>query len=268
MKKILFFFLPLTLFAFETAPWFTPIAEFEFYPSYSYRYYPSVNRGENPSSYSSNDQNIDMNLGVNFWPNWEFQFQTDFANTRALNWGGQRIGMQLRHLVLNDVIGDLFSLAVGGKVFYVPTRNLRDVSAPYHSQGNLELGASLGKEISSTYNWLYRFFGYLGVGTANRGYPWLRPTLSAEGKFKGSHILKGSVDGYFGFGRDSKVDISRFDGYRNIKHHSIDIGVKYSYLFKIWGCIGVSYAFRVYARSFPEHASTIQAEYRLPFSLF
>jgi len=144
MNKLLLSLFPFSLFAFVVDPYLTPIAEFEFRPSYSYRYYPSVDHGENPSSYHSHDQLIDLNLGVNFWPNWDFQFQADFSHTHKLNWGGQRVGTQLRYLLWNDVVGDPISLTIGGQIFYVPTHNMRDVSSPYHSQGNFELGIAAG----------------------------------------------------------------------------------------------------------------------------
>jgi len=268
MKKLLLSLFPFSLFAFVVDPYLTPIAEFEFRPAYSYRYYPSVNHGENPSSYHSHDHLIDLNLGVNFWPNWDFQLQTDFSHTRKLNWGGQRVGMQLRYLLWDDVAGDPISLNVGGQIFYVPTRNMRDVSSPYHAQGNLEIGVAVGKEIDSTYQWLWRFWGFVGTGIANRGYPWLRPILTAEGKFQLRHKLKLSAEGYFGFGDRSRVNIDDFNGYAKVQHRSIDIELNYTYLFEIWGALGVQYSFRIYAHSFPQHTSIFTAEYRFPFSLF
>ncbi|MCB1107392.1 MAG: hypothetical protein KDK76_04775 [Chlamydiia bacterium] len=268
IRFLRFFLIPLSLFSFTVDPWLTPIAEFELRPTYSYRYYPSVDRGTNPSSYHSHDQLINLNLGVNFWPNWDFQFQTDFSHTRKLNWGGERVGAQLRYLLLDDVAGDPVSLTLGGTLFYVPTRNLRDVSSPYHSQGNLEVGASVGKEIDNVFNWVWRYWGFLGLGIANRGYPWIRPIIAAEGKFHLHHVLKIFSEGYFGFGNQNRVDIDHFDGYASVRHHSIDIGMNYTYLFEIWGALGVQYAFRLYAHSFPQYASTFTIHYRFPFSLF
>lgn len=268
MKKWALVFFPLSLFAFVVDPWLTPIAEFELRPAYSYSYYPSVEGARNPPSYHSHDQMIDLNLGVNFWPNWDFQFQTDFAHTSKLNWGGRRVGLQLRYLLMDDVAGDPLSLTIGGQVFYVPSRNMRDVSSPYHSQGNFELGIGAGKEIDSTFDWRYRFWGFLGVGIANRGAPWLRPILAAEGKFHHHHILRLFTEGYFGFGNRDSVNIDNFNGYAKIAHHSIDLGLNYTYQFRIWGALGLQYAYRVYAHAFPRHASTFTLEYRFPFSIF
>ncbi len=268
MMKLLILFFPTLVFAFVIDPWLTTVGEFEFRPAYSYRYYPSVDRGFNPSSYDSHDHLIDLNLGVQFWPGWDAQFEADFSNTRRLNWGTQRAGGQLRYQLLDDVAGDLISLTLGGQIFYVPTRNLRDVSSPYHAQGNFELGLAAGKEIDRTYDWIWRFWGFLGTGIANRGSPWLRPLLAVETKVAQRHKFKLFSEGYFGFGEQSRVNINNFKGYARIEHRSVDLGLNYTYLFKIWGALGVQYAYRVYAFAFPRHASTVRVEYRLPFSLF
>lgn len=267
-KWVLFFSIPSALFSFVLDPYFTPVAEVQLRSSYSYRYYPSVNQAINPSSYHSHDQLIDLNLGVQFWPNWEMQIAGDFSSTRKLNWGGQRVGVQLRYLLLDDIIGDPISLTLGGQLFFVPTRNIRDVSSPYHSQGNLELGIAVGKEIDSTFHWLWRFWGFLGGGIANRGTPWIRPLLAVEGKFHLHHKLKIFSEGYFGFGNQNRVNVNRFNGYGKIAHRSIDLGLNYTYHFNIWGDLGIQYAYRVYAHSFPQHASIFTIGYRLPFSLF
>ena len=268
MRLFFLFFLPTTLFAFVVDPWFSTIGEFEFRPAYSYRYYPSVNRGFNPSSYHSHDHLIDFNLGLRFLPSWEAQLETNFAHTHRLSWGTQRVGAQVRYLMMDDVAGDPISLVLGGQVFFVPTRNMRDVSSPYHAQGNVELGVAVGKEIDNVYQWLYRFYGFLGVGIANRGYPWVRPLLSAEAKVAKRHKFQLFSEGYMGVGGRGRVNIDRFTGYAKVEHRSIDLGLNYTYLFEIWGSLGVQYAYRVYAHAFPQHASTFRVEYRLPFSIF
>ncbi|WP_194847906.1 hypothetical protein [Candidatus Neptunochlamydia vexilliferae] len=267
MKYLILFF-PVALFAFVIDPWMTTVGELQFRPAYSYRYYPSVDQGFNPSSYNSHDHFIDLNLGVQFWPGWEVQLETDFLSTRKLNWGVRRVGGQLRYQVFNDVAGDPISLILGGQAFYVPTRTLRDVSSPYHAQGNFELGLAAGKEIDQTYNWVWRFWGFFGAGVANRGSPWLRPLLAIETKIAQHYKFKLFSEGYFGLGNQSRLNIDNFKGYARIEHRSVDLGLNYTYLFKIWGELGVQYAYRIYAYAFPRHAQTVRVEYRLPFSVF
>ncbi|MEM7174584.1 MAG: hypothetical protein AAF443_01460 [Chlamydiota bacterium] len=254
--------------AFEQSPYFTTLAEFYFRPSYSYRYYPDINRGFNPCNYSSHDHLFDVNLGVRFLPNWEAQAEIDFATTRAMSFGLRRTGLQVRYLFLDDVAGDPVSLVAGAQVFYVPTRNLRDVSSPYHAQGNAELGISIGKEIDRWDHWIAQVYTFLGLGIANRGFPWARCLVVSTFQWKKRHRVCLFGEGYFGFGNRDRVNVRRFNGYAKIEHHSIDIGLRYSYVFLIWGSLGMQYAYRVYAHAFPERAHTLTLEYNLPFSIF
>jgi len=269
LKNFLFLFLfPLPLLAFEVDPWFSPIAELQFRPSYSYRFYPSVDQAVNPSHYSSHDHILDLNLGVSFLPHWDAQLELDFSNTRKVSWGAQRAGLQLRYLWLDDVAGDIVSLTTGLVYFYVPTRNMRDVSSPYHATSNFELGIAAGKEIDKIYDWIFRFYGFVGVGIANRGSPWVRPLLSFESKFKKKHKVQLFSEGYFGLAHRQKVNINRFSGYGKIHHQSVDIGANYNYHFDIWGSITLQYSYRIFAKAFPRHASTFTLKYTLPFSVF
>lgn len=269
MKKLLFLFIvPVFVFSFAIDPWYGAVGEFEFRPAYTYRYYPSINKGRNSSDYHSHDHLIDLNLGVQFWPGWDFQIETDFSRTRKLSWGTQCVGLQLRTLIFDDVAGDPISLSLGLQSYYVPTRNLRDVSSPYHAQGNIEVGLAFGKEIDRAYSWLFRVWGFLGTGIANRGFPWMRPVIAAEVKMKEQHRLKLFSEGSFGFGKRHAIHIDRFNGYAKIAHRSVDLGLCYTYRFKIWGALSAQYAYRLYAHSFPERASLLKVEYRLPCSLF
>ena len=133
MKKLLLFFFPCFLFGFELQPWYPTVGEFNLRSAYSFCYYPSVSQGR---PYHSHDHRLDLNLGVQFWSNWDVELESGFLHSRRLNWGTERVGLQLRHLFLDDVAGDPISLSIGLQGFYVPTRSLRDAH-PCFSLGYL-----------------------------------------------------------------------------------------------------------------------------------
>ncbi|MDX8431536.1 MAG: hypothetical protein SNF33_07045 [Candidatus Algichlamydia australiensis] len=266
LRRIFFILFPLTLFSLHYDPWFGQTWLFYLTPSYTYDHYPDVDNGTR--KYSSDDNLIKGNLNFSFLPQWDIQFEGIFASTQKLSWGMQAIGTSLRYLQCNDVEGDPVSLTFNGSLFYVPVRSQKDPSTPFHATLNLELGAALGKEIDKIYNWRYRFWGYGGIGVANRGAPWARGILALDARIYTQHLFRLFGHGYFGMGGVEEVNIDRLRGYANIAHQSVDLGLRYAYEFEIWGNFSVEYFYRVFAHSFPECMHSITVAYTLPFSLF
>lgn len=260
--------MPLALVAFEQDPYFRQTWEFALSPAFTYFYYPAIQGARRPSRYSSHDQILSLDLQVSFLPEFDLQIETEFANTRLLDWGTRSAGLDLRYLLLDDIQGDPVSLTLGLITRYVPTRALRDPSTPYHSQLNFEAGCALGKEIDHLSYWVVRFWGYLGAGIANRGAPWLNGELAFEANRENRHQFRLYSQGYVGFGGVEGVNIRAFNGYANIDHRSWDIGGRYLYTFSIWGSLSLDYAYRLMAHSYPERSNSFTVRYTLPFSLF
>ncbi len=269
MKKLFFFFLlPIGLFSLEKKPWFHNTWEFQFYPGYSYSYYPSVDNGTNPSSYSSHNQLLKLGLGVAVLPKLDVEYEMEFAKTRKLVFGGRSVAVQCRYQFLDDISGDFVSFCMGGNIRYVPPRNLSDVSSPYHSNWNAEIVSSMGREWARSYYWCFRMFGFASFGFANHGYPWIRALFSMAANFHDKHRFELYSDGYFGLGNETTVNIDHFRSYQDIAHRSVDIGISYRRNFDMWGILSLSYEFRPYAESYPIYESILTASYRLPFSIF
>jgi len=166
------------------------------------------------------------------------------------------------------VQGDPVSLTTGVVIRGVSKHSVRDVTSPYHYYLNFELNSAVGREWNTGFAWRFRTFGGGSVGIANHGYPWLSLFAIAEGQIQERHRLGVTLDSYLGFGPHKEVHINHFHGYASIKHRNIDAGVKYTYVFDIWGQLSFEYARRLYARSFPEKVNFFTVSYMLPFSLF
>lgn len=274
MKSIKYLLLGLCLcsveaFSLDQKPWMGEWLEFYLKPSFTYRYYPSVNRGVNPSDYSSHDRFTDLELQGAFLASWDAQLGVEFADTSRQALGTQSAVIELRHQWLNDITGDALAFSSGIMTRWVSERSLKDVSCPYSAPWNFELGNSVGKEFSTQGHWHFRFWGYLGVGLGTRGRPWITPLLSVEGHFRDKHTLELQALGYFGFGKTRLVNVNNFHGYGTIFHQSIDLGLKYTYkISNMWGSLYGMYAYRVLAKAFPAHASTLEVGYSFPFSFF
>lgn len=268
MKKLAFCSLAcISLFAFEHQPWFNKIMEFEFRPSYTWRHFNTVQNGFNPTSYSSTDQCLQFELGVSPWPTIDVQLEMNFADTRMHSWSYLSVGGYLRYLFWDDVAGDPISWSVGGSLRGVNGHFLDDVSIPYHANLNLEIDTVIGKEFDELYNWVFRTWGLFGFGIGNRGAPYLKALAHIETKIKDTHQFTVFGDSLWGLGGQEKINVRQFQSYANVHHQSIDIGALYRYHFKLYGALSASYAYRVFAHNFPEHAHTLRFEYRLPFSI-
>ncbi|HUD01810.1 MAG TPA: hypothetical protein VMR37_05750 [Rhabdochlamydiaceae bacterium] len=260
--------LPLSLFSLEIEPWFCNVWEFTFTPSYNYGRFNSVQNGHPQLKKPFNENLLTFDLEVSPSPNWDLDGDVEFAATTAQSMGFRSGALQARYLWLDDVIGDAVSLTTGLSARGVSSRSLRDISCPYHAHANFEANTSIGKEWDQGFDWRLRLYGFGALGMANIGYPWARAFLMFEGNVRSTHRFGIFAEGYFGFGNQERVNTHHFDGYADIRHQNIDAGLKYTYVFEIWGQLSFAYTRRLYAHSFPENVNFFTISYMLPFSLF
>lgn len=251
----------------QLQPWLNNLFEFQLNAHYDYSYFRRVNHAIQQPRRAFNNQVLDATLGLCFLPQWELQLDAEFAHTPVEQWGLRSGAGQLRMQWLNELVGSPISLTTAFSVRGVTGRSVRDISSPYHSYLNLELGTSLGKEWAKGPFWVLRTFGFLGLGTATRGAPWLRCVAAFEGNVANRHRYRTCALGYFGFGPKNGVEIHHFHGWGKYRHQSIDLGAGYDYHSTIWGTVGMLYAFRVFARTYPEYTHHVILHYNLPFSL-
>lgn len=257
------------LIGFETKPWLE--APFEIYStsSFLYRKYPSVNGGYNPKNYHSNDRFYKQDFNVGFSSDIDVGAFIEFADTRKQKLGTQAVGIQGRYQWLDDICGDLLATTTSFSVSYASTRSLKDVSCPYSGPWNFLLGQSIGKEFSYSERGFYSTYLFLGVGQATIGMPWIFALANFKNVFCKIHSIETFAEGYFGFGKRKKVDVSEFYGWGRIFHQSVDLGLRYTcYFSEIWGHLSFSYAYRVFSKNYPEHANSFDITYQIPFSLF
>lgn len=269
-KALLLFLLSFSgsLFGLAREPWFCTIWEFALTPTYTYSRYPNVQHGiphfENPS----NDQLLSFDLDVSPSPSWQIAAEVEFADTPRQAMGLRSIAFQARYLWLDDILGDPVSLTTGAVIRGVSQHSLKDVSCPYHSDINFEINTAIGREWDHGFEWKVRVFGGLSLGMANRGLPWMTGFAMLEGQIHEANRVGLFLDATTGFGGQEDVFANHFDGYASIGHRNLDIGIKYTYVFDIWGHLSFACTRRIYARSFPEQVNFFTVSYLLPFSLF
>ncbi|MCH9612521.1 MAG: hypothetical protein S4CHLAM102_10120 [Chlamydiia bacterium] len=258
---------PLVLQALQKEPWLRDAYQPYIIPGYSYQYYPSVNNGINPSSYSSKNNFLSLGASMAFGDTWDLEAVLAIDQSRKLDWGFELGALQARYVVFDQLRGDFCSMTVGGNLTIVTHKRLTDVTTPYHGLANLEAGFSIGREFATRYRWDERIYCYFAVGQAEKGLPWVRGFIENDVHLWNFGIWRLFADGYFGFGRRNTVDIDAFSGYANIRHQSIDIGTGLTYITQLWGRINANYSYRIYAHSYPQSASTLVLEYVFPLGV-
>lgn len=260
------FFFPCCCFSLVTKPWLGDLLEADLMPSYTYRHYPDVQGAT--KSYASNDQIFSFGILAALSTQFDLELELEVADTTKQSWGMRSGAIQARYLWLNDVAGDPISLTTGISLRDVSKRNLRDVSCPYAARLNWELFSAMGKEWSDGINWNTRVYAWLAVGVANFGSWWTRQEISYESNWCNRHNLKIFCQGDFGFGSLREVVIDHFYGWGRYHHQSIDLGACYRYQLQFYGTFSISYAYRVFARVFPERVHCVTVLYCFPFCLF
>ena len=258
--------LPFSAWPLHHCPWLGNLMEFEFDAAYTYSRFTHVQNASPQLKHPSNNQFLDFALGFTPLETLDVQLEMEFAHTPRQAWGYQSTIAQVRQLWLDDVMGDPISLVFGVSVREVSSRSLKDVSCPYHARVNYEGNLAIGKEWSEDWYWQMRTYAYGAFGVGNKGSPWITSILAVEGNYEDRHQGKLFAEGYFGLGGRNHVDPHHFHGWGKYHHQSIDIGIRYRYLTQIWGNFSISYAYRVWAHTYPEHVNTILLRYELPFS--
>lgn len=253
----------------EREPWLGNEYEFRFDASYTFDYYSRVANAKGGSHHSSRDNQILLGLGMMPAETWDVDMEIEFAATTRQSFNWRSAALEIRRQWWDDIgSGDPLSVVTGFNARGVHHLSLKDISCPYAAEGNFEFTFSLGKEWSQEQYWRYRAFAFGAIGQAIRGEPWTRAYTAFQVNWKDFHQGQIFANGYFGFGHKTQVDVSHFDGYASIRHRSIDLGLSYRYLFELWGSLTVEYAYRVYARAYPERVNFFTIWYNLPFSFF
>ncbi|MBS0627848.1 MAG: hypothetical protein JSS09_06515 [Verrucomicrobia bacterium] len=269
MKKYgIFFLTSICVYSLDQSPWLGDVYQFNLDSMVAYSHYRYINHAKEQPTYTYRNYVTKETLSFTASENLELEMEIELARTPHQLYGFRSSAMQARYRLLDDIAGDPLSLTLGASLRGVGGRSVRDVSSPYSSYLNAEVMFSLGKEFTKTTEWTSR--GYLAglIGLANHGSVWNRVEANFEGKFFNAQVIKAFMAGYFGYGPKTLVNINHFHGWREIAHRSIDLGAQYRYCFPRWGDLGLSYAYRVFARSYPQNEQRIELSYYLPFSLF
>jgi hypothetical protein len=271
MKRALTIMIALAppLMSFEESPWLNFPYEVHFSSAVDQSYYASLAGDHSQTNRYENSWNtqLNLNLSVATLSLYDVEVEGEFFSTSATSFTLESAAIQMRKQILDDIQGDVVSLTLGANLRFVPTHALKDPYVPYQGLLNLEVSGSMGKEFDNGSDWIRRFYVLIAPGVANRGAFYLR----ADGRFdwhQKSHTVGVLLNSLLGFGNTHTVDWSNFQGYGQIWHQAIDLGVIYTYHFDLYGALSFALTYRPYAMNVPRHLTRGEIRYELPFSVF
>ncbi|MES2121735.1 MAG: hypothetical protein V4492_03025 [Chlamydiota bacterium] len=259
--------LPILCHSLETKPWLGTSYECTFGSAFTYSRYSKVQNASVQLKSPSNDYDVLFDLGFTASPQFDVQAELELVQTPRQSFGVRSAAIQARYQILDDIAGDPISCALGINLRGVPNDSLRDVSSPYAGNYNVELTGAIGKEWSCGGHWTSRAYAFATGGIAEQGLPWTRALMVWQKNVQNTHHFTAFATGLFGFGTKQHVNVRHFHGWGKFHHQSIDLGASYGYHFGVYGTLSASYAYRVFARDFPENVNFFTLSYEIPFSL-
>jgi hypothetical protein len=260
----------------ELMPWFGKDFEVDLRASAVYQTYPYIQSSRHSRKHSSDDFFLTLGLEASVdttllslldYPSFgpiDAEFEIILADTRHRQFGFDSAQATIRKLWLNDVIGDPISLTTGITLIQACQESLHDPSSFHHGKFEAEAHVAFGQEVVCWSTWTQRWWSVLALGCADVGYPWLRGDLSWEYLSADQRqLFRVFTHTLWGTGHKS-FNFYRFHGYGPVRHQSIDIGLRYTYDFDIWGLLALEYTYRPYARNFPQDCSRFLASYTYP----
>jgi hypothetical protein len=265
LKTLIFFStLPWILFATNATPWEGELGQSIFTLEGRYEHCSGVDDAAIQKPLWSRILSFDLET---FLEKMVGELELEIAKTPPIS-GLRNINLQGKFFIWDDLSGDPLSASIGINVRYVRPSFLQQPLTPYHGPWDFFINGALGKEWSREIYFISRLFGFLSLGQASRGSPWSQLGLVNEWNWRDRHRLQGSLLTYLGWGAHSLRNLSHFSGYNSIAHRSIDLSLRYTFLWKIWGMLSVEGGYRVYARFFPENFYWCSLSYTLPFTFF
>lgn len=252
----------------QLAPWFGPDLQIEGKATVLLQEYQHIALSHGQKRHHAFDQFYTLGADVSAF-GYSAELEGTLANTHHQPPAVDNIRLTGRYLVMNDVAAeDPISLAVGLTLTKAFEHSVHDISSFHHGQIEGELHAAAGKEFACGNFWTTHAWGVLGIGQADVGSPWIHADAHWEMNWWNLHQLDVFAKSLWGTGGNNIRKHHRsFHGYGPIAHRSIDLGLKYNYIFENDAVFSTEYAFRVFARNFPCYANLLVIKFLYPFGI-
>lgn len=263
-----FFFIMIchSLFATELLPWYGQMLEIETRAACQMQAYQCVSARHRSIQQPACDLFFDLSAASSY-NDIAGEVEVIASDTRYRSFGMDCIKLTARYRWMNDIVGEPISLVSGVSISQVFKTGLRNLSSFHHGGIEGEFHLAAGKEHSFRQFWTSRYWGVVGVGIADMGYPWVRGDMAWEHNYCDVHQVRFFVNSLWGLGHKS-LHLKPFHGYGPVRHQLIDIGLRYSRFLLCNGMtVSLEYAFRPYARNCPKQVSSLYVSVSYPLGL-
>ena len=269
MRGALFFlFVFSSLGAIEYQPWFGPEKLVEIRNHVTYRHTPKVQAGTGRVRYYSNDFLGTSSASLVPTTAYSIEAEISTAETNQRTWGVNDAKIAGRYLFWDDITGDPISLSFGAVIGRASHIAIHDISTFHHGKWEYEGHAAFGKEWSCEEFWTKHLWGFVAMGIASEGSPWMRGEFYFERNYWDLYGWSVFAKSLFGLGDRPltfpQSPISSFTGYGSVCHRSVDVGGKLSYT-TCNGVLEAEYSYRPYARNYPTHSHALTISYTMTF---
>lgn len=254
--------LPGVLCATDLKPWLTPDMQFRYSVNELVQFYQTIETPNKCLRYHSVDSFTTLGLELSGF-SYSGELEVTIANTRRQFFGCDNIRFTARYQLLDDILGDFVSAVAGVTVTQAFTNSLHDPSSFHHGILEAEAHFSVGQESICLDTWRTRWWGVAGIGCGDHGSPWLHGFAAWEINALDTRYFRIFAETLWGLGRNNFS--FPFRGYGSIRHQSVDLGGRFTYIFDIGAELSLEYSFRVYARNFPNHTNRFQLKFEYPF---
>ena len=239
---------------------------FSFNNGYTYQYVPSIDQGINPIDFHSHNNLYETSISGALVEGQDFFVGMGFNTSAKSSFSFLYFSLEYRIALLNQLVGDPFSLQIAPVITFVPRYKIRDPNTPFQNILCPSLLLSIGAEMDRDEQWIARFFFASQIGISNNGGPFLDLDLRLFRKFDDRYILSLGVQELIGFGKYNVVNIDAFEGWSKIDHRSTALTASFGYIIDVYGTLEFSCAYRPFSRSYLQNDSSLGVAFNYPFS--
>jgi hypothetical protein len=249
----------------ELMPWYN--RDLELYPRLDalYQSYPEVQSARGHAHRGSDDLFLRVGISGSYSP-WYLSLEAVGVKTRKRSFSLDSGKITGKYQWMSDIVGDPVTMTTGVTLISATSSGLKTIGSFHHGQTEGEAHIAIGKENTCLQTWSSRYWAFLGFGLGNYGSPWTRGQIAWEKNIDDTLFASVFLNALCGLG-DRSLRTRHFHGYGSVRHRSVDVGFKASKHTWESGNFALEYAYRVYARNFPNRAHLIQLTYIYPFGL-